>query len=292
MLGGLAWLLPAHAGGVITLETSRRDRFKASPPACSAVVEAGAAPVRLPVDSAEPVGVTVQVWWIDAPRELCRIFAPWTGRWSSTGEQGDQLPLAAIAPSSGRPIVTRSSDRAGRRVLACGVGLLVFELVEFFVGEESGAGEKRTPSGIPARIPRRAAGDDVDDDLRVGEYSYCKAHNPEGAAGNGADADVLAADLESPSGKHIGELPSQQPPDWWNINGPAPRSRSITAAASGVPPPARPPLPLPHPRQAQAGRIALDPAPLHLLIRSPSSDPGPDPVLRPPIRRNQRVRCS
>ena len=21
--------------------------------------------------------MTVQVWWIDTPRELCRIFAPW-----------------------------------------------------------------------------------------------------------------------------------------------------------------------------------------------------------------------
>ena len=87
VLGGLAWLLPAHAGGVITLENQSTRSIKAVAAGGSAVVEAGAAPVRLPVDSAEPVGVTVQVWWIDAPRELCRIFAPWDRTVVVTGER-------------------------------------------------------------------------------------------------------------------------------------------------------------------------------------------------------------
>src|SRR4051812_13018576 len=41
--------------------------------------------------------------------------------------------------------------------------------------------------------------------------------------------------MNSPSGKHIGALPSQQPPDWWNISSPCrPRSSSISASAASV----------------------------------------------------------
>src|SRR3990167_6193229 len=44
-----------------------------------------------------------------------------------------------------------------------------------------------------------------------------------------------APSLNSPRAKHIGELPSQQPPDWWNISGPCwVTSRAIQPSASSV----------------------------------------------------------
>ena len=86
-LSMLAWLAPASAGGVITVDNQSTRSIKAVAAGGSAVVEAGAAPARVVVDSAEPVGVTVQVWWIDAPRELCRIFAPWDRTVVVTGER-------------------------------------------------------------------------------------------------------------------------------------------------------------------------------------------------------------
>src|SRR3977135_4365702 len=45
----------------------------------------------------------------------------------------------------------------------------------------------------------------------------------------------LSPRMKSPCGKHIGALPSQQPPDWWNMSGPwAPRSDRMSSAAAGV----------------------------------------------------------
>src|SRR4051812_2747430 len=39
--------------------------------------------------------------------------------------------------------------------------------------------------------------------------------------------------MKSSCGKHIGEDPSQQPPDWWNSTGPC-RSRSVWIRACAV----------------------------------------------------------
>jgi hypothetical protein len=68
---------PARAGGVITIENQSARAIKAVAPGGSAVVEPRSDPVRIAFDSTEPVGVTLQIWWVAEPRQLCRIFAPW-----------------------------------------------------------------------------------------------------------------------------------------------------------------------------------------------------------------------
>src|SRR3954464_12602520 len=45
----------------------------------------------------------------------------------------------------------------------------------------------------------------------------------------------LSPTMNSPSAKHIGALPSQQPPDWWNRSSPwRARSRSMRSRAAAV----------------------------------------------------------
>ena len=88
----------------------------------------------------------------------------------------------------------------------------------------------------------------------LAKYSYCSAHIQKVQPPMAPTQTSSPPTLNSPSGKHIGELPSQQPPDWWNINGPCTaRSRSITAAASGVTTTRSTTLPLPHAPSCLAG---------------------------------------
>src|SRR5512132_4701586 len=86
-LAALAPPKPARAGGVITVDNQSSRAVKAVAPGGSAVVDPGAAPARIAFDSAEPVGVTLQLWWVAEPRQLCRIFAPWDRIVVVTGDQ-------------------------------------------------------------------------------------------------------------------------------------------------------------------------------------------------------------
>jgi hypothetical protein len=78
---------PAQAGGVVTVDNQSARTVKAVAPGGSAVVDPGAAPVRIAFESSEPVGVTLQLWWVAEPRQLCRIFAPWDRTVVVTGDQ-------------------------------------------------------------------------------------------------------------------------------------------------------------------------------------------------------------
>jgi hypothetical protein len=73
--------------GMITVENRSARAIKAVAPGGSAVVEPGAAPVRIEFSDSENVGVTLQVWWTALPRQLCRIFVPWTRTAVITGDQ-------------------------------------------------------------------------------------------------------------------------------------------------------------------------------------------------------------
>ncbi|MBK8211034.1 MAG: hypothetical protein IPK78_14845 [Rhodospirillales bacterium] len=89
MLGALLLLLGAvsAAAGVITVENRSARTIKAVAPGGSAVVEPGAAPVPIDFPNSDSVGVSLQVWWTALPRQLCRIFVPWTRTAVITGDQ-------------------------------------------------------------------------------------------------------------------------------------------------------------------------------------------------------------
>jgi hypothetical protein len=90
-LVALAALAPptttARADGVITVDNQTSRAVKATAPGGSAVVDPGAPPVRIAFDGTEPVGVTLQLWWVAEPRQFCRIFAPWDRTVVVTGDQ-------------------------------------------------------------------------------------------------------------------------------------------------------------------------------------------------------------
>src|SRR6188472_713401 len=66
------------------------------------------------------------------------------------------------------------------------------------------------------------------------QRSYCSASMKTGQPSISSRRRSFGPTRSSPSAKHIGELPSQQPPDWKNISGPcsARRRRSAARAAS------------------------------------------------------------
>jgi hypothetical protein len=89
-LVALAVLAPpttARADRVITVDNQTSRAVKAIGPGGGAMVGPGIAPVRIAFDSTEPVGVTLQLWWVAEPRQFCRIFAPWDRTVVVTGDQ-------------------------------------------------------------------------------------------------------------------------------------------------------------------------------------------------------------
>lgn len=63
------------------------SKVKAVAPGGSTVVEPESDPVGVGLDSAEPVGVMLQMWWIAEPRQLCRILVPWDRTVVVTGDK-------------------------------------------------------------------------------------------------------------------------------------------------------------------------------------------------------------
>jgi hypothetical protein len=68
-----------QADGVITVDNQSAHSVKAVAPGGSAIIEPASEPAEISFESSEPVGLTLQIWWIDLPREICRIFVPWDG---------------------------------------------------------------------------------------------------------------------------------------------------------------------------------------------------------------------
>ena len=100
---------------------------------------------------------------------------------------------------------------------------------------------KRTPSGASREkpLPRPGTTSTV---RRVWDHTsnWLAGHPERHRFGDPLDhqfgeQDVGVAGPELAPGKHMGALPSQQPPDWWNISGPcAACSRRSSSAAAGV----------------------------------------------------------
>ena len=103
------------------------------------------------------------------------------------------------------------------------------------------AGRRRAGDEVHAvraleRQARRGAGRHVDDECgvlpaaRPGRRRCRRASPPTSPSRTSS-----APGGSSASSRHIGELPSQQPPDWWNTSGPCVcASARIVAAACGV----------------------------------------------------------
>src|ERR1700677_1085496 len=98
---------------------------------------------------------------------------------------------------------------------------------------------KRTPSGASTEKPLPRPGTTSTVRWVCFQYSYWETDIQKGMVrsrpGTSRSASRMSASevMKSPSGKNIGDDPSQQPPDWWNISGPclAVRVASISAAA-------------------------------------------------------------
>jgi hypothetical protein len=69
--------LVAQAGGTIVIENHSPERIKVAAPGGSAVVEPGAPPVGVTFETEEERGVTLRIWWVSNPRQLCQIVVPW-----------------------------------------------------------------------------------------------------------------------------------------------------------------------------------------------------------------------
>lgn len=67
----------AFAGGVITIENQSPFAIKAVAPGGSAVIESASEPISITFDNDEPVGVTLRIWWVNKPLQLCQIYTPW-----------------------------------------------------------------------------------------------------------------------------------------------------------------------------------------------------------------------
>lgn len=67
----------ARAGGVITIDNQSPFAIKAVAPGGSAVIDSHAQPVSIEFENDEPVGVTLRIWWVRKPLELCQIYTPW-----------------------------------------------------------------------------------------------------------------------------------------------------------------------------------------------------------------------
>ena len=80
----------------------------------------------------------------------------------------------------------------------------------------------------------RGAGSDIERELRPVPALEQLAVAVEGRASDPTELEVVGPSSSSPSRRQIGELPSQQPPDWTRISGPkvAVRLRSTVTAAS------------------------------------------------------------
>jgi hypothetical protein len=76
-----------QAGGVITVDNRSAHSVKAVAPGGSAIIEPASEPAKISFESAAPVGLTLQIWWIARPREICRIFVPWDRTVVVTGDQ-------------------------------------------------------------------------------------------------------------------------------------------------------------------------------------------------------------
>src|SRR5580698_3462355 len=99
---------------------------------------------------------------------------------------------------------------------------------------------KRTPSGASTEKPLPRPGTTSTVRWVCFQYSYWVTDIQNGMvrsrpATSRSPRRMSASEvMKSPSGKHMGDDPSQQPPDWWNINGPClpVRVRSRSAAVS------------------------------------------------------------
>lgn len=75
----LSMLIHTHAdaGGVITIDNQSPFAIKAVAPGGSALIESASEPVSVAFDNDKPVGVTLRIWWVSKPLELCQIYTPW-----------------------------------------------------------------------------------------------------------------------------------------------------------------------------------------------------------------------
>lgn len=72
---------------MITVDNQSAYPIKAVAPGGSAIIEPASQPAKIAFESLEPVGLTLQIWWIARPLEMCRIFVPWDRTVIVTGDR-------------------------------------------------------------------------------------------------------------------------------------------------------------------------------------------------------------
>lgn len=75
-------------GGIETLLIENRSAYdiKLVAPGKAVIVSHGVPATTHQFDRSDPLGVQLNIWWKHNPRELCRLFTPWSRRVLITGK--------------------------------------------------------------------------------------------------------------------------------------------------------------------------------------------------------------